>query len=101
MPLHFSHLLQSFDVSCFAILKRLYGRQIEDFMRAGINHIDKSDFLPAYFTARTETLTSRTIRSGFAVTGLVSHDPKRVFSKLNTQLRTSTLPILSVNEQVS
>ena len=67
-------------------------------MRVGVNHIDKSDFLTAYLTARTEALTSNTVRSGFAATGLVPYDPERVLLKLNTQLRTPTPPILSVNE---
>jgi len=92
MPPHSSHLLQPLDVSCFAVLKRLYGRQIEDLMRVGVNHIDKSDFLSAYLTARTEALISNTIRSGFAATGLVPYDPEYVLSKLNTQLRTPTPP---------
>ena len=43
-------------------------------------------------TACTEALTSDTIRSGFAATGLVPYDPERVLSKLNTQLRTPTPP---------
>jgi hypothetical protein len=92
MPPHSSHLLQPLDISCFAGLKRSYGRQIEDLMRVGVNHIDKSDFLPAYFTARTEALTLNTVRSGFAAAGLVPYDPERVLSKLNTQLRTPTPP---------
>jgi hypothetical protein len=92
MPPHSSHLLQPLDVSCFAVLKRSYGRQIEDLMRVGVNHIDKSDFLPAYLIARTEALTSNTVRSGFAATGLVPYDPERVLSKLNSYLRTPTPP---------
>jgi hypothetical protein len=48
MPPHSSHLLQPLDVSCFATLKRSYGRQIELLMRDGVNHIDKPDFLTAY-----------------------------------------------------
>lgn len=92
MPPHSSHLLQPLDVSCFASLKRSYGRQIEDLMRVGVNHIDKSDFLPAYFTARTEALTSNTIRSGFAATGLVPYDLEYVLWKLNNQLRTTPTP---------
>ena len=99
MPPHSSHLLQPLDVSCFAVLKRSYGRQIEDLMRVGVNHIDKSDFLSAYSTARTEALTSNTVRSGFAATGLVPYDPERVLSKLNTQLRTPTPPPPSATEQ--
>jgi hypothetical protein len=100
MPPHSSHLLQPLDVSCFAVLKRSYGRQIEDLIRVGVNHIDKSDFLSAYSTARTEALTSNTVRSGFAATGLVPYDPERVLSKLNTQLRTPTPPPPAANEQV-
>ena len=68
-------------------------------MRVGVYYIDKSDFLLAYFTARTESLTSNTIRNGFVATGLVPYDPKRVLSKLNTQLRTPTPPPSSVIEQ--
>ena len=99
MPPHSSHLLQPLDVSCFAVLKRSYGRQIEDLMRVGVNHIDKSDFLPAYCVARIESLTSNTIRSGFGATGLVPYDPERVLSKLNTQLRTPTPPPPPTTEQ--
>lgn len=92
MPPHSSHLLQPLDISCFAVLKRSYGRQIEDLMRVGVSHINKSDFLPAYLTARIESLTSNIIRSGFTAAGLVPYDPERVLSKLNTQLRTPTPP---------
>jgi hypothetical protein len=99
MPPHSSHLLQPLDVSCFAVLKRSYGRQIEDLMRVGVNHIDKSDFLPAYLTARTEALTSNTVRSGFAAAGLVPYDPERVLSKLNSYLRTPTPPPPPTTEQ--
>ena len=48
MPPHSSHPLQPLDVSCFAVLKRAYGRQIKDLVRTGLNHIDKPDFLTAY-----------------------------------------------------
>jgi hypothetical protein len=48
MPPHSSHLLQPLDVSCFAVLKTLYGQQITKNMHLGINHIDKTEFLCAY-----------------------------------------------------
>lgn len=99
MPPHSSHLLQPLNVSCFAVLKRSYGRQVEDLIRAGVSHINKSDFLLAYLTARTESITSNTVRSGFAATGLVPYDPERVLSKLNTQLRTPTPPPPPATEQ--
>jgi hypothetical protein len=84
MPPHSSHLLQPLDISCFAVLKRFYGQQIEEYMRNGLNHIDKADFLTAYIMARNESMTTNTVRSGFLATGLVPFDPERVLLKLNT-----------------
>ena len=79
-------------MSCFAVLKRSYGRQIEELMRLGVSHIDKTDFLTAYVTTRQETFTSANIRNGFQATGLLPYDPDYVLAKLNTQLRTPTPP---------
>jgi DDE superfamily endonuclease/Tc5 transposase DNA-binding domain/helix-turn-helix, Psq domain len=95
MPPHSSHLLQPLDVGCFAVLKQSYGRQIEGYMRNGVNHIDKPDFLCAFYAARTEAMTLANIQSSFAATGLVPHNPERVLSKLHTQLKTPTPPSTS------
>jgi hypothetical protein len=92
MPPHSSHLLQPCDVGCFAVLKRLYRRQIKGYMRNGVNHIDKQDFLTAYYAAHTETMSLANIQSSFAATGLVLYNPERVLSKLYTQLKTLTPP---------
>ncbi len=99
MPPHSSHLLQPLDVSCFAVLKQLYGQQIENLMQVGVNHIDKSDFLPAYLIACMEALTSNMVYSGFAATGLVPYNPKQVLSKLNSHLQTPTPPPPSLTKQ--
>ena len=45
MPAHASHLLQPLDVSCFKPLKRAYGTEVYNYVRRGIHHIDKQDFL--------------------------------------------------------
>jgi hypothetical protein len=90
MPSHSSYLLQPLDVSCFATLKRAYGRQIGQLMRDGVNHINKADFLTGYNRARTEAITPAITKSGFATIGLVPFDPDRVLSKLNIQIRTPT-----------
>lgn len=95
MPPHSSHLLQPLDVGCFAVLKRSYGQQIEGYIRSGVNHIDKPDFLHAFYTARTEAITIANIQSSFAATGLVPYDPERVLLKLHTQLKTPTPPSTS------
>ena len=68
-------------------------------MRNRVNHIYKQDFLKAFFTARTESLTLANIHSSFAATGLVPYDPERVLLKLNTQLKTPTLPLVIAPEQ--
>jgi len=95
MPAHSSHLLQPLDVGCFAVLKRLYGQQVQNLMRNGVSHIDKSDFLEAYHNARTETMSQSNIAVSFAATGVLPYDPERVLAKLNTQLRTPTPPLAS------
>jgi hypothetical protein len=95
IPLHSSHLLQLLDVGCFAVLKQSYGRQIEGYMRNGVNYIDKPDFLRTFHAARTEAITLANIQSSFAATGLVLYDPERVLSKLYTQFKTLILPSTS------
>ena len=92
MPPHSSHLLQPCDVSFLVVLKRLYGQQIQGYMRRGTHHIDKQDFLQAYYFARTEAASIANIQSSFAAAGLVLYDPERVLSKLHTQLKTPTPP---------
>ncbi len=88
MPPHSSHLLQPLDVGCFSVLKRSYGRLVEQKMGLGINHIDKQEFLALYQQARSEALKENNIRSGFAATGLVPYDPDRVLSLLHAQYHT-------------
>jgi hypothetical protein len=94
MPPHSSHLLQPLDVGCFAAVKRSYGRQIENRMRVGLNHIDKPDFLQAYYETRKEALIMSHIQSGFSATGLVPYNPDRVLEKLHVTLRTPTPPVI-------
>jgi hypothetical protein len=92
MPAHSSHLLQPLDVGCFAALKRSYGRMVADYIRLGIHHIDKAEFLPIFKQARTEALSKSNILSGFAATGLVPFAPDRVLSQLQIQVRTPSPP---------
>jgi hypothetical protein len=82
MPAYTSHILQPLDVSCFGPLKKAYGSQIENKMRLGINHITKEEFLPTFFIAYRQTMTTETISSSFRATGLALFDPKRVLENL-------------------
>ena len=86
MPVHSLYLLQLLDISCFAVLKRLYSRLVEMKMRNRINHIDKLDFLEAYPSARTQAFKSDTIKNSFGAAGLIPFYPDRVILKLNIYL---------------
>ena len=65
MPAHSSHILQPLNVGCFSPLKKAYGRQIEDMMRAHISHITKDDFFPAFHAAFNIAMTESNIQGGF------------------------------------
>lgn len=59
VPAHSLHLLQPLDVGCFSPLKRAYGSQIAEFIRLGINHVDKAEFLLASKQARINALSTQ------------------------------------------
>jgi hypothetical protein len=92
MPAHSSHILQPLDVGCFSPLKRAYGQQIEDMMRAHIVHITKDDFFPAFYAAFNITMTESNIRGGFQGAGLLPFNPESVISTLTLKLKTPTPP---------
>lgn len=81
-------------MSCFSVLKRLYGSVVQEQMRAGINHVDKDDFLDLYLQARTAIYSPSTIQSGFKATGLVPFNPDEVLSQLHIQIQTPSPPWL-------
>jgi hypothetical protein len=87
MPAHTSHILQPLDVSCFSPLKKAYGSQIENKMRLSINYITKEEFLPTFFTAHQQTMTTRNITSSFRVTSLVPFNPERVLENLSPVIK--------------
>lgn len=90
LPAHSSHLTQPLDIGCFSVLKRAYGRQIEDFIKAHINHITKVEFFMAFKTAYLQSITVQNARAGFRGAGLIPFDPQAVISKLDVKLRTPT-----------
>ena len=92
MPAHSSHILQPLDVGCFAPLKRAYGRIVDRWMRAGIDHVDKLEFLSNYPEARSEAFTFETIQNSFRGTGLLPYNPTVVLEKLTIRIRTPTPP---------
>jgi hypothetical protein len=100
MPPHSSHLLQPLDVGLFAPLKRAYGRQIEDLVKAGVNHVSKPEFLVAIKAAIPLAITSKNVLGGFRGAGLVPLDAQVVIDKLDVKLRTPspTGPPLPAND---
>jgi hypothetical protein len=90
LPPHSSHLTQPLDVGCFSVLKRAYGRQIETFIKAHINHITKVEFFLAFKAAYEQSITIQNAKAGFRGAGLVPFDPQVVISKLDVKLRTPT-----------
>jgi hypothetical protein len=58
----------------------------------GVSHIDKPDFLEAYYSTCKETISQSNITVSFATTRVLPYNLERVLTKLNTQLRTPTLP---------
>ena len=90
---HSSHLHQPLDVSCFSVLKRVYGDLVRGKMAVGIHHIDKPLFLELLLEAHTKTFTSTNIKSGFKATGLVPLDPSQVLARLRVRVRTPSPPL--------
>ena len=90
MPPHSSHILQPLDIGCFSPLKKAYGRQIEDMMRAHITHITKDDFFPAFYNAFSAAMTESNVQGGFKGAGLIPFNPEGVISALDLKLKTPT-----------
>jgi hypothetical protein len=91
MPPHTSHLLQLLGVSCFSLLKRAYGQEIQELACQGVYYIDKIDFLMIYTQIRPRVFTEQNIKAGFEATGLISYSLHHVLSSL-TVVRTPSPP---------
>jgi hypothetical protein len=96
MPAYLSYLLQLLDVGCFALLKKVYRKEVEDLIYNYINYITKLEFLPTFKAAFQNAITKNNICSSFRGTGLVLYNPEAVISKLEIRPRT---PILSIEEE--
>jgi hypothetical protein len=90
LPPHSSHLTQPLDVACFGVLKRNYGYELDDFIKAHITHITKTEFFIAFQAAYHKTITAKNIKAGFRGASLVPFDLQAVISKLDVKLQTST-----------
>lgn len=98
LPAHSSHLTQPLDVGCFSVLKRMYSRQIEIFIKAHINHVSKIEFFIAFHAAYKQSITAQNAQAGFRGAGLIPFDPQAVISKMDIRLRTPELESVPVLE---
>ena len=87
LPPHSSHWTQPLDVKCFSVLKRAYGREIETFIKAHINHITKVEFFLAFKAAYSASITAQNSQAGFRGASLVPFNSQTILSKLNIRLR--------------
>jgi hypothetical protein len=100
MPAHSSDYLQPLDIGCYASLKIMYGRLVQKKMLAGVNHIDKQDFLPLYLQVRPQAFSPSNIKSGFKATGLFPLDSSQILSRL--QIKSINKPVdKPVNKHVN
>jgi hypothetical protein len=104
LPAYSSDLTQPLNVRCFSVLKRIYRRQIETFIKACINHITKVEFFLAFHAAYNQSIITQNAKAGFRGAGLVPFNPQVVISKLDVKLRTPTptrLPSIDADAWVS
>ena len=73
-----------------SVLKRAYGRQIEDFIKPHINHVTKVEFFISFKATYLDSITLQNAKAGFRGAGLVPFDPQVIISKLDVKLRTPT-----------
>jgi hypothetical protein len=71
-------------------LKKVYGREIEYFVRAYINYITKVEFFLAFKAAYFTAIIESNNKGGFRGVSLVPFDPEAIISKLDIKLRTLT-----------
>ena len=53
----------------------MYGRELEAFIKAHINHITKTEFFIAFKAAHLATMKAENIRASFRGAGLVPDNP--------------------------
>ena len=88
--LHSFYLFQLFDVGCFNILKRLYSKEVENFIRSYINYIIKPDFFACFYIIFFTIFGKENIRIGFRDTNLVPFNLEAMIFKLDIKLYTLT-----------
>ncbi len=98
------YIIQSLDIGCFNVLKRLYGRELEVFIKVYINYITKTEFFIVFKAVYFNIIISNNIQEGFRGAGLMLYNPQVVLLKFDIKLQTLIpieLPFLQTDLQVS
>jgi len=80
------YLFQLFDIGCFNILKQLYNKEVENFIRFYINYIIKLNFFIYFYIAFFVIFDEENIRVGFRDISLVPFNLETMISKLDIKL---------------
>ncbi len=83
---YLSYLFQLFDIRCFNILKRLYGKEVENFIQSYINYIIKPDFFVYFYTTFFVIFGEENIRTDFRNIDFVLFNLNIVISKFDIKL---------------
>ena len=86
MSIHSFYFLQPLDVSCFSLMKKVYGIEIKHLIQVHITYITKKDFFPVFKKAFNATITESNIKRNFKRAGLIPMNPQNMFSKLDVKL---------------
>jgi hypothetical protein len=100
LPSHTSHKLQPCDVAVFAPLKSAYREEVERLEQGGVNTIGKQHFTSLYYPARQTAFTAKSIKAGFAASGLIPFNPDRVLKNIPKPPAELTIPKVVEREVV-
>src|SRR6266566_6654714 len=73
---HLFYLFQPFDIGCFNILKQLYNKEVENFIRFHINYIIKPDFFAYFYIIFFVIFGEENIQVGFRGISFVPFNPE-------------------------
>jgi hypothetical protein len=81
LPLHSSHLTQPLGLTLFSPLQIAMLVGLSHIIYTGINRVTKAEWLCAYITAHTSTVSIRKIRSVWTAAGLFPFNPSKVLNR--------------------
>lgn len=82
LPPHCSHLLQPLDVGVYGPMKRYHTAEVDRYSRAGIQRIQRAEWLELFQRIRKKALTETNIKSGWKGAGLVPLSPRKILDAL-------------------